>query len=116
MPEPSPRVHAGPPAQAAGERNGPGGSLETAAALASATPETGVTMAKAKDPTEGMTEAQKAYEARRAAKAGMSLEKWLAQKEKAAREAARAAAKAAPPPPKKRGLIGRMLDRARGEG
>jgi hypothetical protein len=74
-------------------------------------------MAKVKDPTEGMTEAQKAYEAKRAAKAGMSLEKWLAQKEKAARAAARASAKAAPPPvPKKRGLIGRMLDRARGEG
>lgn len=74
-------------------------------------------MAKAKDPTEGMTEAQKAYEAKRAAKAGVSLEKWMAQKQKAAMDAARAAAKAAaPPPPKKRGLIGRMLDRARGEG
>ncbi|MCU0986818.1 MAG: hypothetical protein MUC89_18100 [Acetobacteraceae bacterium] len=75
-------------------------------------------MAKAKDPTAGMTEAQKAYEAKRAAKAGMTLEKWMAQKQKAAAEAARAAAKAAapPPPPKKRGLIGRMLDRARGEG
>jgi hypothetical protein len=73
-------------------------------------------MAKAKDPTEGMTEAQKAYEAKRAAKAGVTLEKWMAQKQKVATEAARAAAKAAaPPPPKKRGLIGRMLDRARGE-
>ena len=70
----------------------------------------------AKDPTAGMTEAQKAYEAKRAAKAGVSLEKWMAQKQKAATEAARAAAKAAaPPPPKKRGLIGRMLDRARGD-
>jgi sRNA-binding protein len=74
-------------------------------------------MAKAKDPMAGMTEAQKAYEAKRAAKAGMSLDKWMAQKEKAAREAAKAAATAATPPkPKKKGLIGRMLDRARGEG
>ena len=75
-------------------------------------------MAKAKDPMSGMTEAQKAYEAKRAAKAGMSLEKWMAQKGKAAREAAREAAKAAAPPPKpkRKGLIGRMLDRARGEG
>lgn len=75
-------------------------------------------MAKTRDPTAGMTEAQKAYEARRAAKAGMSLEKWLAQKEKAAREATRAAAKAAAPPPKTKpkGILGRMLDRARGEG
>jgi hypothetical protein len=72
-------------------------------------------MAKANDPTAGMTEAQKAYEAKRAAKAGVSLEKWMAQKQKAATEAAKAAAKAAPPPPKKRGLIGRMLDRARGD-
>jgi hypothetical protein len=70
-------------------------------------------MAKAKDPTAGMTEAQKAYEAKRAAKAGMTLEKWMAQKEKAARSATQAAAP--PPPPKKRGMIGRMLDRARGE-
>lgn len=70
----------------------------------------------AKDPTAGMTEAQKAYEAKRAAKAGVSLEKWMAQKQKAATEAAKAAAKAAAPPtPKKRGLIGRMLDRARGD-
>lgn len=67
----------------------------------------------AKDPTAGMTEAQKAYEAKRAAKAGMTLEKWMAQKEKAARAAVKAAAP--PPPPKKKGLIGRMLDRARGE-
>ena len=39
-----------------------------------------------------MTEAQRAYEAKRAAKAGMSLEKWLANKEKdAALERAQAA-------------------------
>ena len=62
----------------------------------------------------GMTEAQRAYETKRAAKAGMTIEKWMAQKHKAARMAANAAAP--PPPPKKRGVIGRMLDRARGEG
>jgi hypothetical protein len=74
-------------------------------------------MARSKDPTAGMTEAQRAYEAKRAAKAGMSLEKWMAQKEKAALAAAKTAAKAAAPPkPKHKGLIGRMLDRARGEG
>lgn len=58
-----------------------------------------------------MTEAQRAYETKRAAKAGVSLEKWLKQKDRAA-----AAAMPAPPrPPKKPGLIGRMLKRARGE-
>ena len=31
-------------------------------------------MAKAKDPTAGMTEAQRAYETKRAAKAGMTIE------------------------------------------
>lgn len=72
-------------------------------------------MAKAKDPTSGMTEAQHAYEAKRAAKAGMTIEKWLAQKEKARVAATRAAAAAAPPPPKKPGLLRRALARARGE-
>jgi hypothetical protein len=73
-------------------------------------------MAKAKDPTAGMTEAQRAYEAKRAAKAGMTLEKWMAQKGKAKAVAARAAAAAAPPPPPKRpGLLRRALARARGE-
>jgi hypothetical protein len=58
-----------------------------------------------------MTEAQRAYEAKRAAKAGVSLEKWLKQKDRAA-----AASMPAPPrPPKQPGLIGRMLKRARGE-
>lgn len=73
-------------------------------------------MAKAKDPTAGMTEAQRAYEAKRAARAGMTLEKWLAQKEKARVAAARTAAAAtSPPPPKKPGLLRRALARARGE-
>jgi hypothetical protein len=68
----------------------------------------------AKDPTAGMTDAQRAYEAKRAAKGGMTLEKWLARKEKARAAAARAAA-APPPPPKRPGLLRRALARARGE-
>jgi hypothetical protein len=53
-----------------------------------------------------MSEAQRAYEAKRAAKAGVSLEKWMKQKE-------RAAAASAPPEakPAKRGLMARLLRR-----
>jgi len=61
-----------------------------------------------------MTEAQRAYEAKRAAKAGMSLDKWLAAKrrdqEAIAAEAARAAAKVKEA--KKPSLVSRLLDRA----
>jgi hypothetical protein len=55
-----------------------------------------------------MSEAQRAYEARRAAKAGVSLEKWMKQK-------GRAAAAAAPPEarPAKRGLVARLFGRGR---
>ena len=67
-------------------------------------------------PTE-LTEGQRAYEARRAAKAGMTLEKWLADKEKRAKieaaeaaKEAQAAAKAAQP--EKKGWFGRLLDKA----
>jgi hypothetical protein len=65
-----------------------------------------------------MTEGQRAYEARRAAKAGMSLEKWLVEKEKRAREEAAALAKAAAAsaepaqPAKKAGFFARLLERA----
>jgi hypothetical protein len=61
-----------------------------------------------------MTDGQRAYEAKRAAKAGVSLEKWLAQKERARQEEqARAVAAAAPiVPPKPPGLFKRLLDRA----
>ena len=61
-----------------------------------------------------LTDGQRAYEAKRAAKAGMSLEKWLNSKqrqqeaEKRAKEKAVVAAK----PPKKPGLIARLLERA----
>lgn len=63
-----------------------------------------------------MTEAQRAYEAKRAAKAGLTLECWLEQKEKTAageREAAKprqgaaaAGAKAKP------GFLARLLEKA----
>ncbi len=53
-----------------------------------------------------MTEAQRAYETRRAAKAGMSLEKWLKQKERAASAAASPA-----PGTAKKGLIARLFRR-----
>lgn len=58
-----------------------------------------------------MTEGRRAYEAKRAAKAGVSLEKWMAMKmqdrDKATAEAARAAAA-----PKKPGFFARLLERA----
>lgn len=57
-----------------------------------------------------LTPAQRAYEQKRAAKAGQSLEKWLDAKNK--RAAKEAKAEAPPPPPKKPGLISRLLDRA----
>lgn len=68
-----------------------------------------------KDPTAGMSEAKRAYEARRAEKAGMSLEKWLAQKEKAKRaEAAASAAGATQPRAAKRpGVLGRLFGRGK---
>jgi hypothetical protein len=66
-----------------------------------------------------LTEAQRAYEARRAAKAGVSLDKWMAEKEKRMREEAKATAKSAPastpsasPAGKKPGLLARLLERA----
>lgn len=62
-----------------------------------------------------MTEAQRAYEAKRAAKAGMSLDRWLTDKDRRAaaeaREEAAAPAKAASPA-KKPGFFGRLLEKA----
>ncbi len=63
-----------------------------------------------------LTEGQRAYEARRAKKAGLSLDKWLAEKQKLATAAARdeerarkaADAKSAKPT----GFLSRFLDRA----
>ena len=67
-------------------------------------------MAKPQELTEG----QRAYEARRAAKAGMSLDKWLVEKEKRARAEAADAAKVveAEKPAAPKGWFGRLLDKA----
>jgi len=65
--------------------------------------------------TKPMTEAQRAYEAKRAAKAGMSLEKWLDAKrrqEAAEKQAAEKAAKKAAAGPKKPSLLSRLIERA----
>ena len=59
-----------------------------------------------------LTEGQRAYEAKRAAKAGMTLEAWLRDKEKRAKAEAEAAKVAAPEPPKKPGFFNRLLERA----
>jgi hypothetical protein len=64
--------------------------------------------------TKQMTEGQRAYESKRAAKAGVSLEKWLSMKERERQEAERARVLAArpPEPPKKPGLFARLIERA----
>ncbi|MBL6454394.1 hypothetical protein JMJ55_03595 [Belnapia sp. T6] len=61
-----------------------------------------------------MTEGQRAYEAKRAAKAGMTLERWLAQKEKEAEadRAGTAKASVTAAPTKKAGFFSRLLERA----
>jgi len=61
-----------------------------------------------------LTEGQRSYEAKRAAKAGMSLDAWLRDKDKRAREEAAAAVKAtvAEAPAKKPGFFSRLLERA----
>jgi hypothetical protein len=61
-----------------------------------------------------LTEGQRAYEAKRAAKAGMSLEKWLATKERdrQAEEKARQKAVEPPKPVKPPGFFSRLLERA----
>jgi hypothetical protein len=62
-----------------------------------------------------LTVGQRTYEARRAAKAGMSLDKWLDAKQRQQEADARAKQKAAEPlkSPKKPGLISRLPQRAR---
>ncbi len=64
--------------------------------------------------TKQMSDGQRAYEAKRAAKAGVSLEKWLGQKERdrVQEERAREEASKPPPPPKKPGFFARLLARA----
>ena len=65
-------------------------------------------------PPKTLSEGQRAYEAKRAAKAGMTLEKWLQSKQRQQEAEARAKEKAAAPakPAKKPGLFSRLLDRA----
>jgi hypothetical protein len=60
-----------------------------------------------------MTEGQRAYEAKRAAKAGVSLEKWLSLKEKeaAAEREQVAKAKKIEAAAKKPGFLSRLLER-----
>lgn len=63
--------------------------------------------------TRKLSEGQRAYEARRAAKAGMSLDKWLAAKEKEREADARVQRRAEPAKAaKKPGLFKRLLERA----
>ena len=66
-----------------------------------------------------MTEAQRAYEAKRAAKAGLSLDRWLERKEKAAVAGEREAVAAKPRPgaapadkKAKPGFFARLLEKA----
>ena len=70
----------------------------------------------ASPPSRTLTAGQRAYEAKRAAKAGMSLEKWLAEKDRAValegREKAKAARVAAKEAKKSTGFFSRMLARA----
>jgi hypothetical protein len=63
---------------------------------------------------KGLTEGQRAYEAKRAAKAGMSLDKWLNSKQRQQEAEAKAKLKAAEvtKPPKPPGFFGRLLERA----
>lgn len=58
-----------------------------------------------------LTEGQRAYEAKRAAKAGMTLEKWLVEKERRAKAEAEAAV-VKTEAPKKPGFFARLLEKA----
>ena len=64
--------------------------------------------------TRQMTDGQRAYEEKRAAKAGVSLDKWLDLKEREKRDEARAREKAAKAaePPKQPGFFSRLIERA----
>jgi hypothetical protein len=62
-----------------------------------------------------MSEGQRAYESKRAAKVGMSLEKWLELKERERQDEVRErekAAKAAAEPKKRPGMLARLIERA----
>jgi hypothetical protein len=72
------------------------------------------TLAAAPPTARALTEGQRAYEAKRAAKAGMSLDKWLASKQRQQEAEAKAKLKAveAAKPPKPPGFFSRLLERA----
>ena len=62
-----------------------------------------------------LTDGQRTYEAKRAAKAGLSLEKWLALKERQSAETAKADAKARKTeakPAKPPGFLSRWIEKA----
>ena len=69
------------------------------------------TSATAAPPGKSMSQGQRAYEEQRAKRAGLSLDKHLAAKERRAAEEARKSTPAAAP--KKKGVLSRLLDRAR---
>ncbi|MBC9178064.1 hypothetical protein [Pseudoroseomonas ludipueritiae] len=71
-------------------------------------------MAKTSDTTAPrMSEGQRAYEAKRAAKAGKTLEQWLKLKAQEREALLAAAAKAAPSAePKKQGFFARLMEKA----
>jgi hypothetical protein len=65
--------------------------------------------------TRELSDGQRAYEAKRAAKAGMNLDRWLENKQRAQQAEERAREKAAAEaakPAKKPGLISRLIERA----
>lgn len=65
-------------------------------------------------PVSARTDGKQAYEARRAAKAGVSLEKWMADKQRRARSEldAEQREKRKLQPPRPAGLLRRLLDKA----
>jgi len=64
-------------------------------------------------PTRTLTEGQRAYEAKRAAKAGVSLDKWLSSKQRQQEAELRAQARTAEvPKPKRTGFFARLIERA----
>jgi hypothetical protein len=64
------------------------------------------------DTSKKLTDGQRAYEAKRAARAGMSLEKWLAEKDKLARREERERKAATVKAPKRPGFLARLIDKA----
>jgi hypothetical protein len=65
-------------------------------------------------PPKTLTEGQRAYEAKRAARAGMSLDKWLSSKQRQQEADAKAKLKATETvkPAKPPGFFSRLLERA----